>query len=412
LRAPSRPHAALADLRDLAGSDARLYRLARLASLWLLPLMFGIVLVGFEMGPVPGSGCAANAVGVDFTQVWAAGQAALRGGAAEPYDLPRHLQNLREAFGPDCRFAWHYPPVFMLPAAAVAALPPAGAFLAWTFAGVGLLALALRLAGGRAALLVGLAHPLVFCNLVYGQNGLFTAGLLTLGALLVDRRPLVAGLCFGLVAYKPQLAALAPLLLLVTGRWRCLGACLGTVLALCLAALLAFGSAPWLGFLGTIGETDRIILRQAAAGLDLNASAYGAVRLAGGPFALAWTAQIAASLGALALAWRVWATCPDPRMRAATLLAAAPMLSPYVPVYDLAPVVPATVLLVVAARRAGGLHAYERWLLIAAPLTAGLRVGAEATGICFGLIFALATLACIAARALPQPATRGLGALP
>lgn len=412
LRVPSSLHAAVADLRDLAGSDTRLYRLARLASFWLLPVMLGIVLAGFELGPAPGRDCAGNALGVDFTQVWAAGQAALRGGAGEPYDLPRHLQNLREAFGPECRFAWHYPPVFLLPAATVAALPPPSAFLAWTLAGTALLALALRFAGGRAALLVGLAHPLVFCNLAYGQNGLFTAGLLTLGALLVDRRPLVAGLCFGLVAYKPQLAALAPLLLLATGRWRCLGACIGTVLALCLAALLAFGTAPWLGFLGTISETDRIILRQAAAGLDLNASAYGAVRLAGGPFALAWAAQIVASLGALALAWRVWATCPDPLLRAATLLAAAPMLSPYVPVYDLAPLVPATVLLVVAARRAGGLQAHERWLLIAAPLTAALRVGAEATGIGFGLLFALATLACLAARALPRAAPRGLGALP
>ncbi|GJD77252.1 hypothetical protein GCM10007886_16900 [Methylobacterium gregans] len=416
MRAPSNLqaslHAAIADLRDLARSDTRLYRLALRASLWLLPVMLGIVLLGFEMGPVPGRDCTGNVMGVDFTQVWAAGQAALRGAAAEPYDLPRHLQNLREAFGPECRFAWHYPPVFLLPAAAVAALPPPSAFLAWTLAGTALFALALRFAGGRAAIIIGLAHPLVFCNLAYGQNGLFTAGLLTLGALLVDRRPLVAGLCFGLVAYKPQLAALPPLLLLATGRWRCLGACIGTVLALCLAALLAFGTAPWLGFLGTLGETDRIILRQAAAGLDLNASAYGAVRLAGGPFALAWTVQIAASLGALALAWRVWTTCPDPLLRAATLLAAAPMLSPYVPVYDLAPLVPATVLLVVAARQAGGLRACERWLLVAAPLTAALRTGAEATGICFGLIFALATLACLAARTLPQPEPRGLGALP
>ena len=37
---------------------------------------------------------------------------------------------------------------------------------------------------------------------------------------------------------------------------------------------------------------------------------------------------------------------------AATLLAAAPMVSPYVPVYDLVPLVPATILLAIAAHRA------------------------------------------------------------
>ncbi len=406
MRASSSLSALGQDLRDLLTRDARLFRLARLASLWMVPLTFGLVAVVFGTGPVPRRNWLGDILGNDLTQVWVAGQAALRGAAAESYDLPRHLANLSAAFGPDCRFAWHYPPVFLLPAAAIALMPPQAAFLAWSLASVSLFAVALHRVGGRAAMLIGLAHPLVFCNLTYGQNGLFTAAFLTLGAVLVDRRPLVAGLCFGLVAYKPQLAALAPCLLLATGRWRCLAACLATVAALCLAALAAFGTAPWLGFLGTLGDTNRIILQNAAAGLDLNASAFGAVRLVGGPMAAAWALQIAVSLAALALAWRVWATCQDPRLRAATLLAAAPMLSPYVPVYDLAPLVPAIALLVVVAHRAGGLHGPERWLLIATPLTAMMRLGMDATGFPFGLLFALATFGCILARALPRPSGR------
>ena len=406
MRASSSLPALGRDLGDLLTSDARLFHFARLASLWLEPLTFGLVVIVFGTGPEPRRNWLGDFLGNDFTQVWVAGQAALRGAASEPYELQRHLANLSAAFGPECRFAWHYPPVFLLPSAAAALLPPQAGYLAWSLASVTLFALALRLVGGRAAMLIGLAHPLVFCNLTYGQNGLFTAAFLTFGALLVDRRPVLAGLCFGLVAYKPQLAALAPCLLLATGRWRSLASCLATAAALCLASLLAFGTAPWLGFFGTLGETNRIILQNAAAGLDLNASAFGAVRMAGGSMAAAWALQIPVSLAALALAWRIWSACPDSRLRAAALLAAAPMLSPYVPVYDLAPLVPATALLVVAAHRAGGLRAPERWLLIATPLTAMLRLGMDATGVPFGLLFALATFGCIVARAIPDLAGR------
>ena len=391
-----------ADLADLFGDDARLFAFAKRAAWMLVPLTLAIVVVLFGTGPEPRRNWYGDMLGNDFSQVWVAGRAALEGRAGEPYDLPVHLENLKAAFGPDCRFAWHYPPVFFLPAAAMALLDPQAAFLLWSALSLGLFAFAMGLASGRRdAAFLALAHPLVFCNLSYGQNGLFTAALLTLGAMLVDRRPWVAGLCFGLLAYKPQFAALAPLLLLATGRRACLTACIATVLGLCLASLALFGTAPWSGFLGTLGETNRIILDEAAAGLDLNASAFGAVRLAGGPAALAWALQGAVASLALALAWRTWTLPATLELRAATLLAAAPLLSPYVPVYDLVPLVPATLLLVLVAHRAGGLRPHERALLIVSPLAALLRVGAGATGLPFGLILALATLACIGYRVRP-----------
>ena len=59
---------------------------------------------------------------------------------------------------------------------------------------------------------------------------------------------------------------------------------------------------------------------------------------------------------------------------------------------------PATLILVLAAHRAGGLRRHERALLVVSPLTALLRDGAGATGVSFGLVLALATFACIAGR--------------
>ena len=388
-----------ADFVELAGSDARLFAFAKRAAWVLVPLTLAVVFVVFGTGPEPRRNWYGDMLGNDFSQIWVAGRAALEGRGGEPYDLPVHLENLKVAFGPDCRFAWHYPPVFLMPAAAFALLEPQPAFLLWTALSLASFTLAMRLAAGRRdAAWIALAHPLVFCNLAYGQNGLFTAALMSVGAVLVDRRPWLAGLCFGLLAYKPHFAALAPLLLLITGRRACLAACLATALTLCLASLALFGTAPWIGFLGTLGETNRIILQKAAAGLELNASAFGAVRLLGGPIAAAWAAQALVAALALGLAIRAWTLPAEPDLRAASLLAAAPLLSPYLPVYDLVPLVPATLLLVLAAHRSGGLRAHERALLFATPLFALLREGAGLTGFPLGLILGLATLACIAER--------------
>ncbi|POR43062.1 hypothetical protein CRT23_09710 [Methylobacterium sp. V23] len=390
-----------AEFAALVGSDARLLAFARRAALILVPLTLGIVAVLYGTGPTPRRNWQGDGLGVDFSQIWVAGRAALEGRAGEPYDLPVHLANLKAAFGPDCRFAWHYPPVFLLPAAALAVWEPQAAFWLWTALSVGVFAFAMRIAAGhRDGAWIALAHPLVFCTLVYGQNGLFTAGFLTLGAAWVDRRPWLAGLCFGLLCYKPHFAVLAPLLLLATGRRACLGACLATMLALVAASLAAFGPAAWIGFLQTLGTTNQIILRDAGAGLDINVSAFGAVRLAGGAMAAAWAFQGLVALAALALALRSWRGQTPAPLRSAALLAAVPLLSPYVPVYDLAPLVPATLFLVLAAREAGGLGWPERALLCATPLFALPRVVADLTSLPLGLGLALAVLACVALRVI------------
>ncbi|WP_132251908.1 glycosyltransferase family 87 protein [Methylobacterium segetis] len=405
------------ELSALLTSDARLRAFARRAALALVPLTLLIAFGLLGTGPVPGRNWLGDLLGYDFSQVWLAGRGALEGRAAGAYDLNAHLAAQAAAFGPDAdRFAWHYPPVFLLPAALLGLLPYGAAFPLWMLVTLGLFALALRQAtGSRDGVLIACAHPLVLCNLAYGQNGLLTAGLLTLGALLVDRRPVLAGLLLACVAYKPQLAALAPALLLVTGRWRALAACLAGVAGLCALSCLAFGLAPWQAFLATLAETNRIALREAWSGLDINASAFGAVRLLGGSLASAWAGQVAVALLAVGTAWRVWAGGAPLTLRAAALLAAAPLVSPYVPLYDLAPLVPASALLAIEAHRRGGLTGAERALLIASPLAAAaLRPVAGATGLSLGLALALATLALVAARALPRrvpgPVPSGAGA--
>ena len=73
--------------------------------------------------------------------------------------------------------------------------------------------------------------------------GLFGAALLTL-----TKRPIVSGILFGCLAYKPQFALVIPVALLAAGQWRAIAAAAGTVIALVAVTSLAFGWDIWLAF--------------------------------------------------------------------------------------------------------------------------------------------------------------------
>ena len=84
----------------------------------------------------------------------------------------------------------------------------------------------------RMWLLLAVAFPAVFVNLGHGHNGFLTAALIGTALLVLDRRPIVAGILFGLMSYKPQFGVMIPLVLIVTGRWRAFVSAAATVLAL------------------------------------------------------------------------------------------------------------------------------------------------------------------------------------
>src|SRR4029077_13184374 len=69
-------------------------------------------------------------------------------------------------------------------------------------------------------LVLALAFPAVFINLGHGHNGFLTAALIGAALLVLDRRPIVAGILFGVMSYNPLFGVMIPLVLMVTGRWR------------------------------------------------------------------------------------------------------------------------------------------------------------------------------------------------
>ncbi|WP_375410333.1 glycosyltransferase 87 family protein [uncultured Methylobacterium sp.] len=192
-------------------------------------------------------------------------------------------------------------------------------------------------AGRRVGALVMLAlAPACLINAVGGQNCFLTASLLLGGLLALDRRPILAGILFGLLTCKPHLGLVLPFALLALGAWRTIGAAALTTLALVAASVGAFGIEPWQHYLGATSAFQYSLLERFSGFYPyMMASVFAGARTAGLGMSAAWILQAAVSLHVLGLT--VWAVrrTRDPRLRAGVLAAAAMLLTPYAFNYDL-----------------------------------------------------------------------------
>jgi hypothetical protein len=274
----------------------------------------------------------------DFVNVWAAGRLTLDGDAASAYDWPTHKAAEVRAVGHDFEdyYGWHYPPPFLFVAAALAMLPYLVAAGVWLLATLAAYAATLGgMLGGRTGIFFALGFPAALWNITAGQNGFLTAALIggTLG--LLERRPALAGVCLGLLTYKPQLGLLFPIVLIADRRW--LTIAIAALVAIGLGALswLAFGSASWQAFVHWLPITSRVVLGEGAADFGRLQSLFGFVRAHGGSEALAWAVQTTASVGlAVGLIW-LWRSRVPFDLKAAALAAGALLATPYLYMYDL-----------------------------------------------------------------------------
>ena len=113
------------------------------------------------------------------------------------------------AGGPLDFYHYSYPPTLLVLTAPLALIPYVPGLFA--LAVVGPVRILSRVAPGAARqgrLLLAVATPAVFVNVVGGQNGTWTAALFGAGLGFLDRRPVLAGSLLGLLVYKPQLGIL------------------------------------------------------------------------------------------------------------------------------------------------------------------------------------------------------------
>lgn len=328
---------------------------------------------------------AGRPLGTDFSNVYAAGMAVLRGDATAPFDISRQVEMERQLFGPTATaLGWHYPPFFLFVAMALAKLPYLAALLLWQVGGLliwlGAMKLLLSKTSGtqfiqrREWLVAALGFTAVFTNLTHGQNGFLTTALAAAGLALLDERPVIAGILFGLLCYKPQFAVVIPLVLVATARWRSLSAMAVTVLFLAGAATAVFGWSVWPAFADSMHFIRSVALEQGDIGFYKIQSLFAFIRSVGGSITLAYAAQILLALllaGALIRLWRGPAASEDKK---SALCLAALLITPYSLDYDM--VLLAPVIALSAARgKATGFAPYEILSLVLLWLAPGMTRG-------------------------------------
>lgn len=297
-------------------------------------------------------------VGTDFAAFHTAGLMANEGQVAEAWK-PDLLNRRVDLEHPSAQFhtAWLYPPVFLLVAAPLAALPYLAAVLVWQLVSLAVMALTLHaITRERRATLVALACPLTPMMLAHGQNGFVTAALLGSGLLLLDRRPAASGTLLGCLVYKPQLALLIGPLLVVTRSWRTLIHAAIAAMALLAASVALWGTESWTAFVGSLAY-GRTFMEEGAVGFYKSASLFSATRQWGAPASIAHVVQAVGTIASLGMVWRLRAS--SAAIRNAGICAATALSTPYLLDYDLALVGLGAVFFYAHAARTG-FRQYER----------------------------------------------------
>jgi len=336
-----RPAAALiASLRDAAWltparARAYLYLLGgitlAIALAWIGLSRHGLDLLGKPLG-------------ADFPSFWAASRLALQGAPARVYDLSAHAAAERSGFGGlDVPYsAFFYPPTYLLICLPLGLLPYLAALTAWlTATGYACWRVVRAWLGpiSRPWALPMLAFPGVLSTVGHGQNAFLTTALFGAAILAWDRRPWLAGLCFGLLTVKPQYGLMIPLALIVSGRWRVIVSAAAAAIGLALLSLATLGAATWRAWLA-VSPLARRALQEEWVGSAKMQSAFAAVRLLHGGLGLAYGVQAAVALAAGAILIQALRRRANPLSRdslgqGAVLAAASLLASPFMLDYDL-----------------------------------------------------------------------------
>jgi alpha-1,2-mannosyltransferase len=298
---------------------------------------------------------AGRPLGTDFANVYSAGRLALDGKAGLAYDFDAHhaVQKAVSGRADIPYFGWHYPPMFLLLATALATLPYLAALALYQAVTLlPYLAVVTRIAGRPEAWLPALAFPAVFVNITHGHNGFITAALLGGALLVLDRRPLLAGVLLGCLAYKPQFGLLIPLALVATGRWRTIAAAAVTVLAVAGLTWIAFGPDVFTAFWHSLGMAHRVVM-EGAPGFHKIQSVYAALRLIGVPMAVANATQMLVALGSAVAIVMLWRSSAAFELKASGLIIASLIATPYFLDYDLVVLAPAIAFLAAHGLRQG-----------------------------------------------------------
>jgi arabinofuranan 3-O-arabinosyltransferase len=278
----------------------------------------------------------------EYVGVRAAGQLALEGRAAAAYDWAAHEAQMTTVTGRPFKayFPYPYPPTFFLFASGLAALPflwSALLSLAATMALYGWSAA--RIAGARITALWAIASPATAFNAFVAHTGFWSAAATGFALEALPKRPVLAGALFGVLTMKPQLGLLVPIALVAGGYWRATVAAAFTAIALLSMSIALFGFEPWFAFVQQMGVTSEAVRfghpRTGDVNMTLLVSSYGCLRSLGVPDGAAIAVQMLLGLAMACSVAVLWSADVPYALKAAGLVSASLLATPYLFVYDL-----------------------------------------------------------------------------
>lgn len=321
-------------------------------------------------------------LGYDFITFWSASWLALAGEAAAAFDAARIFAIQRIAVpASDAVFLWHYPPTFHLVVLPLALMPYFAAYGTWiatTFAGYAWVVR--RFAPTQVTTWLLLAFPGTFINAFHGQNGFLTTALFGGAILSLQTTPVLSGILFGLLSFKPQLGLLIPLALACGRRWTAFVVATATSLAFAAISALVLGAESWLAFWNNF-PLVRTVLDSGEVPWAKIPSFYIFLRTLGVPAEPAYGLHAILAVAVAAFVARAWWRGTSPILAAAVLTSGAVLVPPYLFDYDLALLaIPIAIIAWDAVRR--GWLPWEREVLLAAWLLPLVGPGfTEATGV-------------------------------
>ena len=343
-----------------------------------------------------------NGAGIptDFVNVWAAGRLALEGHPAQAWDWVIQKQVELALLKQDFigYFAWHYPPPFLFVASLLARFPYAVAFIGWVAISFLPYLVVMRVIVGRPfGLVLAAAFPVVFNNALVGQNGFLTAALIGGTLYLIPVRPVLAGICLGLLSYKPQYGLLFPLVLIAAAQWTVFLTAAVVAIAMAVTSWFAFGTESWQAFFHWMPAFSQAFLTEGKAPWWKMQSLFALIRYFGGAEQLAWILHWILSAAVAVVLAVMWRSRVSYSLKAAALAIGTLLVTPYLFMYDLMVLaIPVAFLVRIGLRT--GFRPYE---LPALGCVLALIVGFTFSGVPLGFVAILIVAGLIVRRGSP-----------
>ncbi len=276
--------------------------------------------------------------GIDYADYYSAGKMTVSGD--DCYNDKAHAKVLDQVTGRELNkleLNWIYPPTFMLYIAPLSLLPFNLSLIVWIALTLGLMTAAIFKLVPKCKNLAFLAigFPGLFLNIKWGQNGFLSAAFLAFGIYFIEANPTLSGVMFGLLAYKPQLAVLPIMILVLNKKWRIvLWSCISGAASILISGLI-FGCNSWANFTNSLGGSSNHFLQAWETYWQINPSFYSVIRLSGVEGTAAYILLALSSVAVIVLICRIWRATESSALKGSALILGIPFVMPYFLQYDL-----------------------------------------------------------------------------